>query len=522
MHRTITLLSACGFIWTTPAIGQETQPLDSQDGTEGEQPVAETDSEISGSLTVDGSATADSPAAAAVGEEDSTSAQDASIPPYAGARATRSELTLSQRYSRLPYMQRYAPEGNLWEVSLFVGMFFPSPSHNLKVAVLPREEFSPVASQVGGRLAYFPLSWLGAEAEAFGGGGSTEISNYSSLFYAMRVHGVLQLPNYSIVPFAVVGAGALAAATETMGHDRDPAFHFGLGVKVPFNHRVSARLDVRDTLSQKGLGASGGKQTHHPEVNLGVTFTFERTAPPLPADADYDGLYDHEDECPNEGALTTDGCPFDSDGDGVVDMDDECPREAGDPPDGCPQVDLDPDGDGVPIPADQCPDEAGPSPSGCPDKDTDGDGFIGKDDTCPKEPETRNGFEDDDGCPDEMPEAITRFTGVIQGINFKQGTADIEDSSHPVLDSAVEILIQFPSVRLEVSGHTSSEGTEERNQELSVLRAEAVRDYLVEKGVKADRIVARGAGASEPVADNATAEGRQKNRRIEFRILSQR
>jgi OOP family OmpA-OmpF porin len=280
-------------------------------------------------------------------------------------------------------------------------------------------------------------------------------------------------------------------------------------------------LDVRDTLSQKGLGASGGKQTHYPEVNLGVSFTFERTPPPLPRDRDYDGLYDGEDECPDEGALTADGCPFDTDGDGVVDMQDDCPREAGDPPDGCPNVDLDPDRDGVPNPADQCPDEPGPEPSGCPDEDIDGDGFVGKDDTCPKNPETRNGFEDDDGCPDEMPEAITRFTGVIQGINFKQGTADIEDSSFPVLDSAIEILIQFPSVRIEVSGHTSSEGTEERNQELSVQRAEAVRSYFVEKGVKDTRIVARGAGASEPVADNATKEGRQKNRRIEFRILSQ-
>jgi outer membrane protein OmpA-like peptidoglycan-associated protein len=120
-----------------------------------------------------------------------------------------------------------------------------------------------------------------------------------------------------------------------------------------------------------------------------------------------------------------------------------------------------------------------------------------------------------------MPEAIQRFTGVIQGINFRQGTAEIEESSFATLDSAVEILAEHTSVRLEVSGHTSSEGTQARNDELSLERADAVRSYFIEKSIDADRVVARGAGSTEPVADNATKEGREKNRRIEFRVLSQ-
>ncbi len=446
-------------------------------------------------------------------------AATAEVPAYAGARADTDRYSVSRRYAELPYLERYKPERNLWEIGMFMGVLFPSPDHNLKVAVLPREEYSTAAFQLGGRFAFYPLTWAGAEVEGYGGGGSTKTSGYSSVFYSVRAHAILQLPFWSITPFALVGGGMMGAATETMGHDRDPAFHFGAGVKIPVNHRVSARFDVRDTLTQKGDGADQGKQTHHPELHLGATFTFERTPPPMPLDTDYDGLFDSEDSCPNEGALTIDGCPTDSDQDGIYDAQDQCPVEAGPAPTGCP--DKDTDGDGVPVPADQCPDEPGPAPSGCPDKDEDGDGFIGDADKCPKAPETRNGFEDDDGCPDEMPEAMKRFTGVIKGINFKQGTSEIETSSYPTLDSAVEILKQYPSIRMEVSGHTSSEGTDERNQELSVERATSVKTYFESKGIGGDRIVARGAGPSEPIADNATKEGREQNRRIEFRILSQ-
>lgn len=452
-------------------------------------------------------------------ETASMKSERGSVPSYAGARATRTELSLSERYARLPYLERYKPEKNLWEVAMFGGLLFPSTNHNLKVAVLPREEFSSVAGGLGGSLAYYPLSFLGVELEGIGAGGSTKTSKFSSVFYGLRAHAVVQLPLYSIVPFALIGGGTLGAVTETMGHDRDGAFHFGAGVKVPVNHRVSGRFDIRDNLTQKGNNAANGKQTHHPELHLGVTFTFERTAPPLPSDRDYDGLYDHEDECADQGALTVNGCPADSDGDGVLDPVDECPAVVGAEPTGCPN--LDEDGDGVPIPVDQCPEQMASTKDGCPDQDLDGDGILGADDKCPKQPETRNGFEDDDGCPDEMPDAIKQFTGVIQGINFRQGTAEIEKTSFVVLDSAVEILAQYPSIRIEVSGHTSSEGTAERNDELSLERAEAVRSYFISKSIDGDRVIARGAGSSEPVADNETKEGREKNRRIEFRILSQ-
>lgn len=518
-HSLTAVLLGASSTWGTGAFAQDAE-AEPQDPNGPEEEVPESDASASAKMELGSSGLSTD------GDASSKPAGDTSetpaVPPYAGARATRKSSTASvgERFKQLPYMERYLPEANLWEVGMFGGLFFPSAAHNLKVAVLPREEFAPLAMQLGGRLAYYPLSFVGAELEAFGGGGAAETSNFSAVFYGVRAHVIAQLPFYSVVPFLLVGGGALGASTETMGHDRDPAFHFGGGVKVPFHHIVGARLDIRDTLSQKGNGASNGKQTHHPSIHLGVTFTFERTPPSQHiSDIDYDGLYDHEDKCPDQGALTIDGCPLDSDGDGLVDPEDACPHEASNEPDGCPNLDT--DGDGIPIPVDQCPDEAGPPPTGCVNEDPDGDGILGAADKCPDEPETRNGFEDDDGCPDEMPDAVKRFTGIIQGINFKQGTAEIEPTSFETLDATVEILKKYPSIRLEVSGHTSSEGTDARNQELSVQRAEAVRSYFINKGIAEDRLAARGAGPSEPVADNGTRAGRQQNRRIEFRILSQ-
>lgn len=447
------------------------------------------------------------------------SAGSSAVPEYAGVRATRSVLSLGERYGQLPYMQRYLPEDNLWEVGMFFGVLFPSANHNLKVQVLPREEYSPAAMQLGGRIAYFPLSYLGFEAEAFAGGGSTATTNYSALFYSVRGHVLAQLPFWSVTPFALLGVGTLGASSETMGHDRDPAIHFGGGLKLPFNHRVSGRLDVRDIMSQKGKGAENGKQTHYPEFHMGLSFAFERTPPKIPTDRDFDGLYDDEDRCPDEGALTRDGCVGDKDGDSVKDSVDECPALAGEGPSGCPN--LDPDGDGVLMPADRCPEQMGIAPDGCPDEDPDHDGFLGDKDKCPDQPEKRNGFEDEDGCPDELPAAVAGFAGVIEGVNFRKGTAEIEKSSFATLDGAVEVLQKYPSIRIEVSGHTSSEGTEKRNTELSDQRAAAVRQYMLDKGVEGDRIVARGAGSSEPATDNATNAGREQNRRIEFKVLSQ-
>jgi outer membrane protein OmpA-like peptidoglycan-associated protein len=161
----------------------------------------------------------------------------------------------------------------------------------------------------------------------------------------------------------------------------------------------------------------------------------------------------------------------------------------------------------------------GVKPDGCPIRDKDGDGIFDDKDKCISEPETKNGFEDSDGCPDTLPEKIKKFTGVVEGIYFDQGKATIRKQSTAVLDGAVKVLKEFPSISMEISGHTSSEGDKAFNDKLSQERADAVKQWLVDKGIPSERIKSRGVGPSEPIADNKTAAGRAKNRRIEFKVL---
>ena len=419
-----------------------------------------------------------------------------------------------------PYERGFPPENNLFELGVFGGVIFPSSDHNLRYQAYPQREYA-IGGEFGARLGYYPLSFLGVEAEAMTAASKVKDTRTSAALYAGRIQAVLQAPVPYVTPFVLVGVGRLGAISRTMANDSDPAWHFGVGAKIPFTPSFGMRLDLRDTLTEK---TQQDGQAHTFEALLGLVATIGRTRhdpPPPPADSDHDGFADPDDRCPTDPGVAPNGCPADTDGDGVLDRDDFCPREAGPAPKGCPIIDLDPDKDGVPLPCDQCPTEAGIKPSGCPIRDTDGDGIPDDKDKCPNEPETKNGFEDQDGCPDTVPEAVKKFTGVVQGIYFDQNKATIRAQSSPVLGKAAKVFAQFPSVNIEISGHTSSEGDEAFNQQLSVDRAQAVKDWLVKAGTPADRIRIRGAGPSEPIADNKTNAGREKNRRIEFKLLTQ-
>jgi OOP family OmpA-OmpF porin len=230
---------------------------------------------------------------------------------------------------------------------------------------------------------------------------------------------------------------------------------------------------------------------------------------------------DSADHCPDVAGPAPTGCPppKDSDQDGFIDDKDACPNEKGEAPVGCPNRDR--DHDCVDEPADKCPDVAGIQPDGCPDPDPDRDGVLGAQDKCPAEQETKNGFEDQDGCPDTLPEKVKKFSGVIAGIEFDLGKATIRPGSTPVLTEAAGVLKEFPAMRVAISGHTDNVGDAKKNVDLSKQRADSVKAFLVSQGVAAERIDTRGAGPDEPIADNKTAPGRQKNRRIEFKLLSQ-
>ena len=101
-------------------------------------------------------------------------------------------------------------------------------------------------------------------------------------------------------------------------------------------------------------------------------------------------------------------------------------------------------------------------------------------------------------------------------INFGSGDALIQPDSVPQLEQVVLLLNRNPDLSLAINGHTDSQGSAERNAALSLERAQAVVDALREHGIDAGRLVAEGFGDTMPVADNASAEGRARNRRVEL------
>jgi OOP family OmpA-OmpF porin len=107
----------------------------------------------------------------------------------------------------------------------------------------------------------------------------------------------------------------------------------------------------------------------------------------------------------------------------------------------------------------------------------------------------------------------------LQRIQFDLGSAELTEAGKRVLDELATRLQQAPKMKLEVAAHTDSTGTPSYNLDLSNRRADAVVQYLGSKGIAADRLIPRGYGASRPIADNATDEGRAKNRRIEFQWI---
>ncbi|MBT8492021.1 MAG: OmpA family protein [Deltaproteobacteria bacterium] len=188
-----------------------------------------------------------------------------------------------------------------------------------------------------------------------------------------------------------------------------------------------------------------------------------------------------------------------------------------------PAPPADRDADGVPDDQDKCPDRPEDKDrfednDGCPDIDNDRDLVLDVADKCPKERESLNGFKDQDGCSDVLPQDLIDLEGVV-GIQFASGTAKMVGTSFKILRDTAKVLAKYPSVRLEVGGHTDNVGDEGDNQLLSQDRAQAVVGFLVSQGIDNLRLRAVGYGPFNPIADNDTPAGRQKNRRVEFQVI---
>ncbi|UGS23804.1 OmpA family protein [Flavobacterium channae] len=230
-------------------------------------------------------------------------------------------------------------------------------------------------------------------------------------------------------------------------------------------------------------------------------------------DTDKDGIQDSEDACPEEaGSKELNGCP-DNDGDGIINSEDACPDDKGTKMmNGCPDA----DGDGVADKDDNCPTVAGAKDNaGCPWPDTDGDGVADKDDKCP----TVAGTVANNGCPEVSDDAIKKLNDYAKTILFNSGKSSFQKQTYPVLQAIVAILKEYPTAKFSIEGHTDSDGAEEMNQKLSASRADAVKAYLIENGISADRLSATGFGEKYPIDSNKTAKGKANNRRVEVKLV---
>lgn len=245
-------------------------------------------------------------------------------------------------------------------------------------------------------------------------------------------------------------------------------------------------------------------------------------------DADGDGVMDEADRCANtpRGAIVDPfGCPTDADHDGVLDGIDRCPNTpsgAKVDPTGCP---ADRDRDGVADGVDQCADTpkgATVDARGCP-SDTDGDGVADGIDTCADTP--RELAVDDNGCPIPVNEVGQQFIdgkSVAFNVDFASGKAEILPTSHDPLNRVGEVLSDWPDAKVQIGGYTDSQGSTAFNATLSKRRADSVKKYLVGNfpKIRPGNLTTKGHGEANPIGDNATAEGRAQNRRVQFTLMN--
>ncbi len=312
-----------------------------------------------------------------------------------------------------------------------------------------------------------------------------------------------------------------------------------------------------------GPGLTHGLGTPTLRAVASLAYAPEQEAPKPRSDRDHDHIWDELDACPDDKGIRSDdpgrnGCP-DTDEDGIFDRDDACVDEPGvKSPDkkknGCP---ADRDDDGIVDKLDACPDDAGeenddPKKNGCP-PDRDGDGIVDKLDACPDIPgiasdnkeengcpgdKDKDGIRDDkDACPEEKGKpdpdpkkngcpSLVRVTKqeivILQQVEFKTASDVILPQSDELLTQVAAVLREHPEIKkIEVQGHTDNRGAAAYNKKLSERRAKSVVRWLTERGqVDAERLEPKGYGMEQPLLENTTEEGRQKNRRVQFKITA--
>ena len=365
------------------------------------------------------------------------------------------------------------PLGGKVDVSIATGGHVFSKNVELGVDDFMDEPGPSSSALLGGRVAFSVIKRLAVEAEVVLIPTKDDVLGDRAWVFGLRGQVRFDLLTGKLRPFLVAGYGThvIRGGGPQMDDDADQAYHWGAGVRYAIGSKLDLRFDARHLIVPD---RTKGGATSDFELTAGVGFRFGGAKPALPPP-------------PPPRPAPKPVPPSDVDQDKILDKVDQC-RE-------------------VPEDYDQFEDT-----DGCPDPDNDRDTILDVNDKCANEPETVNGYLDQDGCPDDV---IVELTG----IQFELNSAKIDTQSTALLDRAYEILSTYPKLRVEISGHTSSEGNYDANLELSLRRAEAVKTYLVHRGIPDDRLQTVGHGSDKPIADNATEKGRELNRRIEFRIL---
>jgi len=470
-----------------------------------------------------------------------------------------------------PVMAMDVDDGD-WEAGVFLGQSFMD-----KYARDGLSDLAPDDDLIyGGRVSYWHSPWWSFEGSYQYMESATSVMGTDLETQSLRFNLLYHLRNTKkIRPFLTAGLGWEDYSANALLDSDGVSGNAGVG----FHWHMWANSGLRFDLRMNGTDVDvpvDDMQTNM-EATIGWYMIFSGPNPP---DEDEDGVRDSRDRCPGTpvGAFVdVHGCPLDGDGDGVFDGIDACPdTPAGYAVDatGCS---LDTDGDGVNDALDKCPDTpqgATVNAEGCP-SDADDDGVFDGIDTCPDTPRGATVDEvgcpsdsDEDGvfdgidrCPDTPKEAEIDSFGcpkdgdgdgvfdgidecpntpagaeidergcvvlfeeerdelVLEGVVFEFNSADLTTDAMIALDQIVLGLTDWPEINVEVGGHSDAIGQDAYNLTLSEKRAESVMQYLAGKGVDAARMEAKGYGETEPIADNATEEGRDQNRRVALKKL---
>lgn len=319
-------------------------------------------------------------------------------------------------------------------------------------------------------------------------------------------------------------------------------FDAGVGYLFPIANDIFLRVEGRYRMDQHNRKAAPEHDSYDGVLNVGIHIPLGTVVLPeapavevVPTDADGDGIADTADACPGTPAgvaVSETGCEADTDGDGIVDRLDQCP----DSPAGTGVNEVgcvgDADADGIPDDKDACQDSpvgTAVNEVGCVG-DADGDGIPDDKDTCPDTAVgttvTETGCAPEPGCrppkpgePISLEGCATGESVVLKGVNFETGSDRLTVNARAILNQVADALLATPNVKVEVGGHSDSQGGDDYNQKLSERRANSVMKYLAGRGIDAGRIAAKGYGEVQPVDTNESADGREANRRVELKVV---